>query len=109
MLGFSRDEQRMLATLVRGHRRKLPLSTLAALPRQEGRRIERLAILLRIAVVLHRSRSPDAVPEPDVAAERKSLRLAFPKGWLAQHPLTAADLGSESDYLASVGYRLEVT
>ena len=108
LLGFSREEQRMLATLVRAHRRKPPVSTLRALPRRWGRRIERLAILLRIAVVLHRSRSPDAVPEPEVATEKKSLRLAFPQGWLEQHPLTAADLRSESEYLADMGYRLEV-
>jgi len=58
--------------------------------------------------VLHRSRSPDAVPAPEVVTEKKSLRLAFPPGWLEQHPLTAADLRSESEYLADMGYHLEV-
>jgi exopolyphosphatase/guanosine-5'-triphosphate,3'-diphosphate pyrophosphatase len=32
----------------------------------------------------------------------------FPKGWLEQHPLTAADLEQETEYLRVAGFRLRV-
>jgi exopolyphosphatase/guanosine-5'-triphosphate,3'-diphosphate pyrophosphatase len=106
--GFSREEQKLLATLVRAHRRKFPASVVKALPRKRGREIERLAILLRVAVLLHRSRTPDATPEPELTAGKKSLSLKFPEGWMEEHPLTLADLRQEARYLESVGYRLVI-
>ena len=108
MPGFSRTEQRQLATLVRAHRRKFPLAAIAALPRSAQRGIERLAILLRLAVVLHRSRSPQADPELALSVSKKSMRLQVPRGWLAEHPLTRADLETEARYLAAAGFRLRV-
>jgi exopolyphosphatase/guanosine-5'-triphosphate,3'-diphosphate pyrophosphatase len=39
--------------------------------------------------------------------EDTTLRLGFPRGWLAAHALTAADLEQEAEYLRSVGYRLK--
>ncbi len=108
LFGFSREEQNLLATLVRAHRRKLPVSAITALPRQRGRAIERLAILLRLAVVLHRSRGPEPTPEVELTATKKSVKLRFPEGWLEIHPLTHADLQSEGEHLAAIGYDMEV-
>jgi exopolyphosphatase/guanosine-5'-triphosphate,3'-diphosphate pyrophosphatase len=108
LYGFSREEQKLLATLVRAHRRKFPTSMLKALPRKRGREVERLAILLRIAVVLHRSRTPDATPEPKLTVVKKSLSLKFPEGWMDEHPLTLADLRQEARYLEPAGYRLVI-
>jgi exopolyphosphatase/guanosine-5'-triphosphate,3'-diphosphate pyrophosphatase len=34
------------------------------------------------------------------------LELEFPKEWLDTHPLTAADLEQEVDYLKGVGFKL---
>ena len=53
MPGFSRSEQQQVATLVRAHRRKLSLDVFGDAPVD----IIRLTVLLRLAVVLHRSRS----------------------------------------------------
>jgi exopolyphosphatase/guanosine-5'-triphosphate,3'-diphosphate pyrophosphatase len=106
LYGFSRTEQQVLATLVRGHRRKFPRSVIRSLPRGWSRSTERLAILLRLAVVLHRSRSPDPLPEATLSVAKKSLELRFPEGWLDRHPLTRADLESEGTHLATGGYRL---
>ncbi len=76
------------------------------LPRRRVKTVERLAILLRLAVVLHRSRRPDAGPEPSLSVAGKSVELSFGEGWLDAHPLTRADLGQERDYLEAAGYRL---
>jgi len=104
--GFSRTEQHMLATLVRAHRRKFPSSEFQKLPQGGRRKIERLAILLRLAVALHRSRSPHPLPQPQLSASKKTLQLELPVDWLDENPLTRADLETEAAALAVAGYRL---
>ena len=39
-------------------------------------------------------------------AGRRKLRLKFPEGWLDAHPLTHADLETESNYLAALDLSL---
>jgi exopolyphosphatase/guanosine-5'-triphosphate,3'-diphosphate pyrophosphatase len=101
--GFSLAEQALVATLVRAHRRKIPVELFEDKPRAWLR----LAVLLRIAVALNRSRDP-AAPSPKLTIEegKRSLHLRFKSGWLAEHPLTAADLELESGYLETAGFEL---
>jgi len=107
MPGFSRSEQEVLATLVRAHRRKFPAADFDALPETWRKPLTRLAILLRLAVVLHRARSDTPLPDLQLTVKKKTLHLRFPAGWLAEHPLTAADLEQEAGYLEKMGYGLE--
>ena len=104
--GFSLPEQQVLATLVRSHRRKFPTEAIAALPRSWSAWTERLAMPLRLSVVLHRSRSPLPLPPIELSAAKNALDLRFPPGWLDQHPLTRADLETEEAYLRQAGYRM---
>ena len=104
--GFSLPEQQVLATLVRSHRRKFPTEAIAALPRNWSAWTERLAMPLRLSVVLHRSRSPLPLPPIELSAAKNALDLRFPPGWLDQHPLTRADLETEEAYLRQAGYRM---
>jgi exopolyphosphatase/guanosine-5'-triphosphate,3'-diphosphate pyrophosphatase len=106
MPGFSRSEQQLLAILVRVHRRKFPLSLFKELGKAQALRLQRLAILLRLAVLLHRSHSDAVQPEPRFAADGKRLTLQFTEGWLDAHPLTAADLAQEAAYLQSSKFEL---
>ncbi|MFO7594130.1 MAG: exopolyphosphatase [Pseudomonadota bacterium] len=107
MPGFSRSEQRRLAVLIRGHRRKFPLARFNEFEAVEKMRLQRLCIILRLAVLLHRSHAPSGAPDVMVKAEASSLKLCFPDGWLKAHPLTEADLVQESAYLNAAGYELE--
>ncbi len=109
MPGFSRGEQRLLARLVGGHRRKLSRAGLAELVPPWNRDALYLIVLLRLAVLLHRGRERRALPPIKLTASAKSLQLAFPSRWLADHPLTRADLRQEVQYLRAVGLRLRVT
>ncbi len=104
--GFSLPEQQVLATLVRSHRRKFPSEVIAAIPRNWSAWTERLAMPLRLSVVLHRSRSPLPLPPIELSAAKNALDLRFPPGWLDQHPLTRADLETEATYLRGAGYKL---
>jgi exopolyphosphatase / guanosine-5'-triphosphate,3'-diphosphate pyrophosphatase len=108
MPGFSREEQRLLARMVGAHRRKLALEGLEELVPPWDRSAIHLIVILRLAVLLHRGRSPTALPPIAVSAASKSLELHFPARWLKDHPLTSADLQQEVDYLRAVGLRLRV-
>ena len=106
LAGFSMRDQLLLATLVRGHRRKFPRDELAALPKTLEEPARRLILLLRLAVLLRRDRAD--VPTPDVVAKAggNQLQLRFPDGWLDAHPLTCADLVEERKALEAVNVKL---
>lgn len=109
--GFSQTEQALLAALVRLHRGKFSQSALADLPRDWRLPLQRLAMLLRLSVLLHRSRTPGLRPpvRAELADKARVLQLQFTrKAWLDQHPLTRADLELESDYLDSTGLSLRL-
>jgi exopolyphosphatase/guanosine-5'-triphosphate,3'-diphosphate pyrophosphatase len=108
MPGFSREDQHVLAELVQAHRRKLRASWFEALPVERPERYLRLAILLRLAVVLNRSRARRAVPALRVTPKKKSLELRFPNGWLDDNPLTLADLQQEAERLRLAGFDLDL-
>ncbi|RTE64466.1 exopolyphosphatase [Amphritea opalescens] len=102
--GFTKRQQIQLAAIVQGHRRKFPISTLEQLPPREAKHFGRLTILLRLAVILNRSRSRERLPSFHLTAADNSLSLSFPDNWLNHQPLTQADLEQEADYLANAGY-----
>lgn len=106
--GYSRDDQRLLAALVRRHRRSLPANAFAELPCDWQRPASRLCVLLRLAVVLHRSRSNEPLPPIVLRVERQQLHLHFPRRWLARHPLTRTDLQLEANALRRAGYELRL-
>ncbi|MDF1779668.1 MAG: exopolyphosphatase [Alcanivoracaceae bacterium] len=106
--GFSRQEQQMVALMVRGHRRKVPLSALEDVPVETREELLRLCLLLRIAARLHHARSDNPMPEIKAKATGSVLRLEFPSDWLQQHPLTLADFEQEQEYFLGAGFELEV-
>ncbi len=103
--GFSVEEQRTLAALVRSHRRKFPQSVFMELPSHQRRSAERLSLLLRIAALLHRDRTETQVPKLKVKAHADGISLKFPDGWLEEHPLTVLDLKHEVEYLEQSHYQ----
>jgi exopolyphosphatase/guanosine-5'-triphosphate,3'-diphosphate pyrophosphatase len=105
--GFSRSDQTLLAALVRRHRRSFPPDAFAHLPKEWAPPIQRLGVLLRLAVMLHRSRSRQLLPTLVLNVNGQRLELRFPEHWLAGHPLTRADLENEAQYLRKAGFRLE--
>jgi exopolyphosphatase/guanosine-5'-triphosphate,3'-diphosphate pyrophosphatase len=104
--GFSRSGQGLLAMLVRGHRRKFPRNVFAVLPKGMATPARRLCVLLRMAVLLHRSRSRRALPTLTLRVDGQNLDLIFPAGWLEERALTRADLEREVSYLKKAGFQL---
>jgi exopolyphosphatase/guanosine-5'-triphosphate,3'-diphosphate pyrophosphatase len=108
MPGFPQEEQRILAVIVGAHRRKINAEMLGDLNPPWHIKAEFLIVLLRLAVLLHRGRSARALPKIELLAKARSLDIAFPRGWVDDHPLTAADLENETEYLKAAGFRLRV-
>ncbi len=108
MPGFPREEQRLLARVVGGHRRRLATEGFEQLVPPWDRRVIFLIVLLRLAVLVHRARGTAPLPEPALVARGRSLELRFPARWLRAHPLTVADLRQEIDYLRAADFRLKV-
>jgi exopolyphosphatase/guanosine-5'-triphosphate,3'-diphosphate pyrophosphatase len=102
--GFSRQEQMLMGRLVRIHRRKFAVAELGDLDAKLLHRMTRLAVLLRLAIVMHRSRQDVAVP--DIQVTEDEVQLRFEAGWLAEHPLTRADLDQEAMYFNGAGLKL---
>ena len=76
------------------------------MPKELAPLAQRLSVVLRLAVVLHRSRSRQPLPPLELHVSRSRLDLRFPAGWLDDHPLTQADLTAEARYLKKAGFRL---
>jgi len=108
LAGFSRQDQTMLALLVRGHRRNIPLDRFAEL-HDDATPLVRLCILLRFAILFHHIRGGQEMPQVSLLAGERSLEVRFPAGWLAENPLTQADFEAEAQWLTRVGYSLQVS
>ncbi len=108
MAGFPREEQQLLSIMVGSHRRKPAIEDAGELAPPWDKRAPAMTLLLRLAVLLHRGRSPVALPPLKLTAKDDSLEIRFPPGWLDDHPLTVADLQSEIEHLKGVGFRMRV-
>jgi exopolyphosphatase/guanosine-5'-triphosphate,3'-diphosphate pyrophosphatase len=108
MPGFPREEQLLLSALVGAHRRQLSFETLEHLVTPWDRHAEFMIVLLRLAVLLHRGRNPEPLPDVTLRVKGRSLTLELPQRWMKDHPLTLEDLEQERLYLKDAGFRLLV-
>lgn len=105
--GFSRDDQMLLASLIRVHRRKLA-TLFRDTPPLRSEFALRLAVILRLAVLLHRARSPQPLPHVALDAVGRKVVVSLPSRWLEDHSLVAADLRAEVEELSVIGMELLV-
>ncbi|MEM7283431.1 MAG: Ppx/GppA phosphatase family protein [Pseudomonadota bacterium] len=103
--GFSNREQSLMAKIVLSHRRKI--TPPPDVQTKDDELAFRLVVLLRLAVLLHRSRDEVDIPKLKLKAKRKSLSVEFPQEWLDEHPLTQADLMQELTFWEGVEFGLE--
>ncbi|MEJ2478560.1 MAG: exopolyphosphatase [Acidihalobacter sp.] len=108
LAGFSRHEQEILSLLVRTHRRKFNAKLFEPLPSGLRPRVIRLAVLLRLAVVLQRGRGADEVTLERLEAADGKLTLTLETGWQERYPLTQADLENEQKVFKGVNVGLEL-
>ena len=104
--GFSREEQVLLSILVRLHRRKIDLNVFEQIAEEVKIKLIKLVIILRLAIVLNRSRNTIKTPDIDIEIKTNIIELKFQDNWLKDHPLTEADLETEASYLSVTNYKL---
>ena len=106
MAGFARRDQLLLAALIAGHRRKFPIDQFEQLPSNLVTPAKRIAVILRLAVLLHRGRSANLPKVSEFTAAGQQIGLLFDDQWLDDNPLTRADLNQEQSWLKGIGLKL---
>ncbi|GLR63372.1 hypothetical protein [Marinospirillum insulare] len=110
LAGFTRPQQQMLAVLIRCHRRKFSLAEFNHFSPEDQLKLQRLARLLRLAVLLHPSRPEtpflDFRISIDNSHSKEAMQITFAEGWLEEQPLLRNDLQAEANYLAEAGLEL---
>lgn len=107
LAGFSSQDQILLSTIVRAHRRKFSRIAFKNLPTPWNTYAPYLTIILRLAVLLRRNRHENTLPDFKMSFVKATIKLKFSASWLTESPLTQADLLQEADYLQSAGFKLE--
>jgi len=106
--GFAMDEQQLLAYLVRAQRKRYPRPSPVLQQLASVKRLQRLALLLRLAVILHRVRAPRPDGAVQLRVQGKRVEVLVDAQWLAEHPLLVADLKTEQRFAAEVGLQIEL-
>lgn len=105
--GFSHEEQRWLSVLVRTHRQKISTKLFELLHTRSYPSALYLSVLLRLSVLLHRSRNEHAPRIERIRTSKNRLELKFAESDLVgKRPLLLADLEREQALLAAVAIEL---
>lgn len=102
--GFSRMEQARLAQLVLAHRGQLRKLGEHPVPESDWP----LICALRLAALLHRSRTDYELPELTLKSRGDAFVLGVPSDWLAENPLTEMALRDELKQWRGTGRELQV-
>ena len=106
--GFNQEQQQLIATLVRFHRRKIRAEDIPSFNLYQMPQVLALLVILRLAVLLNQKRRDDFLPELGATANTQALQLQLAPDWLAQQSLLAADLIAEQKALKKIAFVLEI-
>jgi exopolyphosphatase/guanosine-5'-triphosphate,3'-diphosphate pyrophosphatase len=108
MVGFTRQEQLFLATLVRYQRRAIPGDYTDLLPTRLREPLRMTLMCLRFACILCRSRDDASLPVFRLSASDNRITAGFDPDWMEAHPLTLFDLKQEAKDLQAIGLTFSV-
>ncbi|GKX61101.1 guanosine-5'-triphosphate,3'-diphosphate pyrophosphatase [Leminorella grimontii] len=94
--GFTPSQKRLLATLLLNQTHALNIQELTQQNALESHQVIPIARLLRIAILLCRTRHPDAIPPFSLSASNETFQLKIDALELKKHPLLADALHQES-------------
>ncbi len=106
--GFTQQEKAVLAFLVRAHRRSFPAEEVATLARGWRNPAKIMAVVLRIAALLHHRRCDNDQPRIKLTVNGSRWQLAISKRWLQQHALVATEIEQEAAHLKAAGIQLRL-
>jgi len=108
LMGFSLNEQRLLACLVGNHRRKINIESIEKLPARWQQQAMFMIVILRIAILINRDRVPKKLPDIKIEDNEGTLKIQFDQEWLEAHPLTGAELEQEQNYLKTLKLKVSI-
>ncbi len=108
LLGFSWNEQRLLACLVGNHRRKINAELIDQLPSRWKEQAMYMIVILRLAILINRDHVPKKIPPINTYEIEGNLEIHFAQEWLTKHPLTEAELEQEENYLKNLSVNIKV-
>ncbi|MCB1691619.1 MAG: exopolyphosphatase [Pseudomonadales bacterium] len=108
MPGFNREEQDLLATIVRFQRKRIQKSEANEFLDYAPAEVTRLIALLRLGILLNFQRQDKVLPAMRLEAEDDTLRLVFPDNWLDGRPIFRSNLEREHESVTALGLSLIV-
>ena len=105
--GFNSEQQALVATLTRYHRKKIKIAELPQLTQFSHYEVLNCIVLLRLAVLLNIKRQQEFLPKYQFHVDKNRISLSFPEGWLDDHPVIAADLDKEREQIEKANVKLE--
>lgn len=109
MPGFNREQQRVLAVLVRFQRKALKLHQMEEFSLFKKKHIIGLIRILRLAILLNGQRNDEPLAPLSLSIDGDKWTLTSQdENWLEANKLLAADLASEQEYWQNVGWELSL-
>ncbi|MDF2179429.1 exopolyphosphatase [Aliiglaciecola sp. CAU 1673] len=105
--GFNQEQQNLLASLVRFHRKKIKNAELTDFSLYKQEQILRLICILQLGVMLNIKRQDNFLPKISAKVKGNTLSLEFADGWLDETPLVKADLDLQADIMRACGLSLK--
>lgn len=106
--GFNKEQQRLLAILVRYQQKNLKQSDINDLCHYSKADIIVLIRLLRLAVILNKSRqATEQTEQISLKTDRSLWKLKFDEDYLKHNPLVLQELQSEAELLQKADLKLE--
>jgi len=106
--GFSVEQQLLVATLVRLHRKRLKTELIPDLGIADEETILALVLILRLAALWHLNRHPESLPLPTLTTTKAGYSIELPKSYQEDNSLLVADLERESELCAQAGVELAI-
>jgi len=108
MPGFNQEQQLIIGSLVRFHRKKIRRDELLNETTIDKAHFAYLLTILRLGLLLNINRQQPDLPEFTVEVEANKIKLGFAKEWFELSPLLLADISKESDYLSNIDIALSI-
>ncbi|MCE0493200.1 exopolyphosphatase [Vibrio salinus] len=111
MPGFNSEQQLVISTLARFHRKALKLGEMPEFNLFKKKHITQLIRILRLAVVLNGQRNDMPLPQVfiEVSSDDEWSIFCEDNHWLTDNRLLDADLQNEQNHWKNVGWTLNIT
>lgn len=106
--GFSREEQDILALLLKHYRKRFKRKSFGDFTLYNKRTLALMVAILRIAVLVNIRRLDDARPNLTAAISKNRIELTFPDKWLEENPVIRSDLRNEAEILKGNKIKLKL-